>query len=122
MKRFWASWWSGYHADEGCTAPFFQVWISGSKGRANDGLTAELLAKANAIEDEDEYDAFIDEHAKDDVSICALIDAESEDQIWEVVAKHFPDYVVRFCEERPIDYNPGDRFGGFENRTKLKED
>jgi hypothetical protein len=56
---------------------------------------------------------------KDDVSICAVIDAENEEQIWRIVGKHFPDYESRFCSPREPGYKPGDRFPDFENRTQL---
>jgi nitrogen regulatory protein PII-like uncharacterized protein len=121
MNRYWVSWYSGYYADEGCTKPPFQVWITGSRQRPNDGLTSELLAKYQKIEDEDEAEEFINKYSKDTATICALIDAESEDEIWAVVEKHFPDYKQRFIEERTADYNPGDRFGNFENKTSLYE-
>lgn len=102
MKRFWVSWISGYYGDEGCTTPPFQVWISGHMDRRS-GLPTE----------------FETGNPKDDCTICAVIDANSEDEIWPVIAKHFPDYEQRFCEERKIDYIPGDRFPDFENKTSL---
>lgn len=119
MKRFWISWYSGYYADEGCTTPPFQVWISGSRGRPNDGMTDEQHAHYLAIEDADEADEYYEKHAKDTATICALVDAESEDDIWPVVAKHFPDYQQRFCEEPGAGWTPSDRFGNFENKTSL---
>lgn len=93
-KRFWVSWWSGYYEDEGCTQPPFQLWISGERSRADD-LT--------------------------EISIVSVIDAESEEQIWGAVKKHFPDMQPRFCEQTAPDYKPGKRFPGFENRTSLFE-
>ena len=95
MKRFWVSWWSGYYEDEGCTKPPFQVWISGQRER---GTSDD----------------------RDQVSICAVIDAESPEQVWQAVKKYFPDYEERFCNPVEADYVPGDRFPGFENRTQLK--
>jgi hypothetical protein len=94
MNRYWVSWYSGYYADEGCTEPPFQVWISGYHKRP-------------------------DSKERDDCIICALIDAPSENDIWYIVAKYFPDYQERFCEKRDKDYIPGDRFPGFENKTSL---
>lgn len=95
-KRYWVSWWSGYYADEGCTAPPFQVWISGSRERAaSDG--------------------------RDEISLCAVIDAESEKQIWTAVSCHFPDYEPRFCNEMPDGWQPSNRFPGFEGRTSLEQ-
>jgi len=37
-----------------------------------------------------------------------------------VVEKHYPDYEERFCEERESNFEPGDRFPGFENRVSLE--
>ncbi len=98
MTRFWVSWWSGYYESEGCTEPPFQVWISGARLRSEDAEDTE----------------------KDDVSICAVIDAENEEQIWEVVGKHFPDYESRFCNHKESDWQPGDRFPDFQNQTQLR--
>ncbi len=121
MTRYWISWYSGYYADEGCTTPPFQVWITGSRQRPNDGLTPEQLSKYQAFDNEDDADEFLDEHSRDTATICAMVDAESEDEIWEVVGKHFPDYEQRFIEEWKAGDVPGDRFGNFENRTSLYE-
>lgn len=90
MTRFWVSWWSGYYESEGCTKPPIQIWISGERDRADD---------------------------KTELSICAVIDAESEKSIWRNICKYFPDYIPRFCEPKSADYVPGDRFPGFEYKT-----
>lgn len=97
MKRYWVSWWSGYYEDEGCSQPPFQMWISGQRDRVNSDPDSE----------------------RDEASCCAVIDANSEAEIWAVVAKHFPDYEQRFCTEREDDFKPGDRFPGFEGKTTL---
>jgi hypothetical protein len=95
MIRHWVSWWSGNYQDEGCTAPPFQVWVSGSRFRdTNDD--------------------------RDEQSLCAVIDADSEQAIKETVAKHYPDYEMRFCNPVADDFQPSNRFPGFENRTKLE--
>jgi len=106
MQRWWVSWWSGYYADEGCTEPPFQVWISGYRDRDN---APEHCPTCGLDTKRD----------RDECSICAVIDAESEKQIWEVVAKHFPDYEERFCTPKEQDFEPGDRFPGFESKTSL---
>lgn len=103
MARFWVSWISGNYADEGCTAPPFQFWRTGQMERRTH------LPQV-----------FDDQTVKDDCTLCAVIDAESEEEIWPVIAKHFPDYAQRFCAPRADDYQPGDRFPGFEGRTSLK--
>lgn len=52
----------------------------------------------------------------DTCSICAIINTNSEDQAWEIVGKYFPDYEERFCDEKGLDFNPGDRFPGPEEK------
>ena len=121
MNRYWVSWYSGYYEDEGCTEPPFQVWITGSRQRPDDGLTPTELAEYQRIEDPDEASEFLDEHSRDTATICAMIDSESEDEIWQVIGKHFPDYRQRFIEPCEPGQIPGDRFGNFENRTSLYE-
>lgn len=96
MQRYWVSWWSGNYASEGCTKPPYQVWDSGSRDRnhANGG---------------------------DEMSLCAVIDANSESDIWKSVSKHFPDYEARFCTPVEADYIPNNRFPDFEGKTSLVE-
>ena len=110
MKRFWVSWMSGNYADEGCSAPPLKFWISGSRPRPNNGLSDLSYSIYLKIEDEDAAEEFIEKYARDDVSICAVIDAECEEDVWDLVAKHFPDFETRFCEHVADDYKPGSRF------------
>lgn len=110
MKRFWVSWYSGNYEDEGCTAPPFKFWVTGQIDRENNGLTPDLLAKYERITDEIEADKFLEQNSRDDCSICAVIDSENEDDVWELVLKHFPDYKPRFCEIRDSDFQPNNRF------------
>jgi len=120
MTRYWISWYSGGYEDEGCIEePPFQHWWTGQRERPNCGLSDEKYAEYLKIEDEDERFAFLDTYGKSDGTVCAAVDANSEDEIWEVVGKYFPDYKVRFCEERDSSWSPGDRFRDFENRTSL---
>ena len=94
MARYWISFWTGNYADEGCTKPPFQAWVSGERARVSpDGRT--------------------------ELSMCAVVDANNEVEIWEAVDNYFPDYGIRFCEKHEADFAPGDRFPGFENRTSL---
>ena len=120
MKRYWVSWWSGYYADEGCRKPPFQIWISGSRDRPNDGLSEENLRLSKFISNEMDYYKYIAENRRDDQSICAVIDAEDEKEIWEAVKLYFPDYKERFCEEQKPDFVPSDRFPNPRNETKLE--
>ena len=99
MKRYWVSWWSGYYEKDGCTKPPFQIWVSGERDRIND----------NGV-------------MKNDLSICAVIDAENENQIWDAVGKYFPDYEKRFIDEAKADFSPGNRFPNFNNQTSLIEE
>jgi hypothetical protein len=111
MKRFWVSWWTGNYADEGCTKPPFKFWVSGQKERLKYGLSEKMYARyLKLIQKIISTDNFLDKHARDDCSICAVIDAESETDVWKLVSKHFPDHVQRFCEEKALDWKPGDRF------------
>ncbi len=90
MAKYWVSWWSGNYADEGCTKPPYTAWVSGSKDR--------ILANGEIDEERDEC------------SFCAVIIADSEDEIWTSVEKHYPDYTQRFCILKEDDFTPGDRF------------
>lgn len=111
MKRFWASWVSGNYADEGCSKPPFKFWVSGSIARPNLGLTPAQMQKYRRLrEDESDAEAFLDTYSRDNLTLCAVVDAESEDDVWVLVAKHYPDYKPRFCEEKEPDFKPGDRF------------
>lgn len=95
LNRYWVSWWSGYYESEGCKKPPFQVWISGSRDRAD---------------------------GKDEVSLCAVIDAASPNQIEKAIKRYFPDCQMRFCDLQGPDFQPQEgRFPGFEGRTRLTE-
>lgn len=120
MKRFWISWYSGGYEDEGCVdEPPFQYWWSGQRERPNYGLSAENLAEYLKIVDETEGWAFLDKHGRSDGTACAMVEAESIDEIWQVVGKYFPDYKERFCEEQEANAVTGDRFGNFEGKVSL---
>lgn len=114
MTLYWASWYSGNYADEGCTAPPFEFWVTGQRDRPRYGLTEEQYKEARRIqdacddEDQEEYWAFLDEHSRDDCTICALIEAENEAAVFDLVRQYFPDCQYRFCDES--DGNLGDRF------------
>ena len=103
MKRYWISFYSGYYGDEGCTAPPFQVWISGESERR--GHLPQSFESGSP---------------KNDCTICTVVDANNENEIWESVGKHFLDYEKRFCDVVESDFVPGDRFPNFENKTTLK--
>ena len=95
MKRYWVSWWSGNYESEGCKNPPFKVWVSGSRDRKGDG-------------------------DKDDLSMCAVIDAPSEQVIKAALKKYYPDMEDRFCERVAGDWAPTDRFPGFDpKKTRI---
>ena len=102
MKKYWISFYSGYYSDEGCSKPPFQVWISGVSSRRSHLPQFDFHFQK-----------------KDDCSICALVEANSIDEIWKSVKKHFPDYEERFCDEVGDDYKPSDRFPDFKNKISL---
>ncbi len=81
--KFWASWWSGNFANEGCTEPPFHVWVSGERDRAD---------------------------GKDEWSICGHLAFPSEEALRESVAKHYPDCEWRFVKEVGDDFKPNNRF------------
>jgi hypothetical protein len=120
MTRFWISWFSGGYGDEGCKEqPPFQYWWTGQRDRLNYGLSAEKYAVYLQIKDEAASHAFIDVHGRADGSACAMVEANNKDEIWPVIARYFPDYKFRFCEECDPDCTPGDRFPNYENRVSL---
>lgn len=120
MKKYWIGWYSGGYEDEGCVCETpFQYWWTGERDRPDHGLTPERLAEFNLIDNDDEMYDFLDNHARSTGTAVALVEAESEDEVWETIAQYFPDYEIRFCEEREIDFSPGDRFLDFENRITL---
>lgn len=81
MKKYWISWWESVKTQEPDSCPFL-YWISGSKGW--DDSTAE-------------------------VSICAVIECEVDP--WDYIREYFPNAIEeRFCDEKPLDWQPGDRF------------
>ena len=122
MNRFWIGWVSGGYVDEGCVIdPPFQYWWTGQRERPNYGLTPEQYVEYSKIDDEDGQYEFLDEHSKSDGTAVALVEANNEDEVWVAIAKYFPDFEIRFCEECEVDYNPGSRFGGFENKVSLYE-
>lgn len=102
MARFWISWWSGYHADEGCTRPPFVLRCSGIRSRAD-----------------------TEETERNEGSYCAVIDTEgqgAEARITAAIKNHFPDAEMRLIEARANDWQSGDRFSGFDaESTKLTE-
>ena len=110
MKRYWVSWYSGNYEDEGCTTPPFKFWVTGYRSRPDYGLNLSELMEFNAIHNEDEQSDFLEEHSRDNCTICAAIDAEAEQEVWKLVCNHFPDYSERFINEVAPDFVPGDRF------------
>lgn len=95
MKRFWVSWEQQTTDDETGANAFDSVsekidcWESGWSG---DG-----------------------EHTM----ICAVIDASSEQDVWNGIGRLVGEYTERFCKEQPDGWQPGGRFPGKAERTVL---
>lgn len=85
--RYWCSWWTGNFADEGCTKPAYQVFVSGSRDRNDDS-------------------------DRDDQSMCALFNAPDEATVRAAVAAHFPDAEWRFLNAVGEDWIASNRFPG----------
>lgn len=98
MTRYWTSWKSSYHVDDGCHKPPFQIWTSGE--------SVELREFSSGVDA-----AYL--------TICAVLDAEDEAAVWSGVAEYFPDYEERFIEPRADDWQPSDRFQDFKGNTSL---
>lgn len=97
MKRFWVSWWTANDADHGVTKwpASLVIWVSGQRGDDEDKTFQE--------------------------SLCAVIDAKNETVVWQGLKSWFPDLEERFCSEEPADWQPGDRFEGYDPRyTTIK--
>ena len=43
-------------------------------------------------------------------TICALVDAPSEEEAWARVREYWPEAVPDFAHVKPDDWRPGDRF------------
>ena len=119
--RFWTSWWHGAYEDEGYTKPPFEYWISGYRFRPNEGMTDKQYEKYCSIENEKKQSAYFDKYSKNDASICAVIDATSEEEIRTEVEKYFPGCEWRFINEKEEGFDPsvGGRFNNFNNEKSL---
>lgn len=89
MYRYWVSWWQGGDDARPITypppLPILGWWISGER--------------------------FDDEETEQ--SICAVVEAESEDQAWEAIKQDgaWPDAgEERFCEQQSSVWIPTNRF------------
>lgn len=91
MARYWVSWWTPLGEYDDLADVPFECWVSGSRGS-----------------DEDERQ-----------SIVAMIDAESEEQIWARIDQLFPACEHRFCSPQKSDAVPNNRFLGSHDRTSL---
>lgn len=86
MKKYWISWWESANTQEPETCPFL-YWVTGERSPRYSGP----------------------EVTHDEVSICAVIECEKEP--WDYIQEYFPNVVEeRFCDEKPLDWQPGDRF------------
>lgn len=86
MNSYWVSWWSECDFPDVSTMP--ETWHTGARcgSDGSDGWFSSY-------------------------SYCSLIVAESEEAVWDLVRKHYPDYEERFCDPRPAGYEvTSDRF------------
>ena len=96
MTRFWVSWWDEEDARPKTWPPPPEI-----KGFWHSGTDAD-----------------------DRPAVCAMIDAESEGEVCELVEEHWTISEWRFRETVADDYRPGDRFPipkWAEDRWKPKE-
>lgn len=92
LYPFWTSWWTSVYPfgeDDEDTVIIFpaKMWVSGTKETLTEG--------------------------KKMYSVCALIKASDEAEVWEIVGKVFPDYDERFCTQKDVNFQEsdlGDRF------------
>ena len=89
--RFWISWWGG--KDDDC------------RPLRDDESTPAWACSGQRV-------------PEPCFSICAVIDAESEEKAWEIVLEYWPEAVERFCNEKPGDWLPGDRFRCIEEKLR----
>lgn len=86
-KRFWVSWWEPYENGDDDVRPRKWPLKNGILNYWNSGSR------------------------EDAASICALIEAESEEAVEQAVAKQgWSPKEWRFIEEKPSDWTPGSRF------------
>lgn len=79
--RFWVSW---YTAEEDPENLPFDAWVTGE--RVNEDFSTHS------------------------VSMCAVIDAESQQAAYDLARQYYPDLEERFCTPKADDFLPGDRF------------
>jgi hypothetical protein len=79
MTRFWVSWWGGEGED--------------MRPLKDDDTTPSWACSGGRFEEP--------KH-----SICAVVDADSEEAVWKVIKGLWPEAEERFCEEKPDDWLP----------------
>jgi len=50
-----------------------------------------------------------------------VLEADSEQAIWQGIAKYYPDYVERFINPVDGEWQPNDRFPGFDETRVAAE-
>jgi len=108
--NFWVSWYSWC---ENYPKTDFKYWNSGtgmryrplpSKKISEETFRNKLKAFSAFFRGDDSDPGigdWFDNNAISDGIFCALIEADNEEQVWEIISLHFPDYEERFCEEKP---------------------
>jgi hypothetical protein len=85
------SWWSTGDEEYGCSKPPIQTWVS------------------------DEFT----ENGKTTYTFCAVIEAETVDDLWQNILKFYPDCEKRFCIQRPDNFTPPDKFTKYQEKVSF---
>ena len=91
-----------------------RFWVSWECPEEDEGV--DVLAHAGEVIDVWESGTTADGET---VMACAVIDADSEQDVWVGVGALIGEYVERFCLEKPQGWHPGDRFPGGTGRTTI---
>jgi len=88
MKRFWISWYQP-------TEDYRPVY---DPSKEKEPLDHNYWCSGQRMSD----DAW---------TMCAIVEAGSVEKAEDVIRKYWPEaHEWRFCEEKPLDWTPGDRF------------
>lgn len=94
-----------------------RYWVSWEQPTTDDETGETVLDTAGR-----EIDCWESGWSADDERsmICAVIDAESEQEVWNGIGRLVGEYTERFCLEKPSDWQPGERFPGGTGRTVFR--
>ncbi|MBD2705526.1 hypothetical protein IC229_33555 [Spirosoma sp. BT702] len=69
------------------------------------------------MEPQSSFTFWVSGYGQSSRTICAVIDAESEEAVWKRVHRHFRRIEQRFIDEVAVDWKPNDRFPSENMRT-----